>query len=77
MANQTKARITSLDPQVLVDDLERSIAYYRRLGFAQESGRAPVSSGRRTPRCLGGRPDSFRLSTALRTGWRRSTDRSR
>jgi len=28
-----KARVTSLAPQFLVDDLERSIAYYRRLGF--------------------------------------------
>jgi catechol 2,3-dioxygenase-like lactoylglutathione lyase family enzyme len=28
-----KARLTSLAPQFLVDDLERSIAYYRRIGF--------------------------------------------
>jgi catechol 2,3-dioxygenase-like lactoylglutathione lyase family enzyme len=26
-------RLTSLAPQLLVDDLERSIAYYRKLGF--------------------------------------------
>ena len=29
----TKARVTSLAPQFLVDDLNRSIAYYRRIGF--------------------------------------------
>jgi catechol 2,3-dioxygenase-like lactoylglutathione lyase family enzyme len=29
----TKPRVTSFAPQFLVDDLERSIAYYRRLGF--------------------------------------------
>ena len=28
-----KARVTSLAPQFLVEDLERSMAYYRRLGF--------------------------------------------
>jgi catechol 2,3-dioxygenase-like lactoylglutathione lyase family enzyme len=28
-----KSRVTSLAPQFLVDDLERSMAYYRRLGF--------------------------------------------
>lgn len=28
-----KPRLTSLAPQLLVDDLARSIAYYRRLGF--------------------------------------------
>lgn len=28
-----KPRLTSLAPQFLVDDLERSIAYYRKLGF--------------------------------------------
>ena len=28
-----KARVTSLAPQFLVDDLKRSIAYYRRIGF--------------------------------------------
>ena len=28
-----KPRVTSLAPQFLVEDLERSIAYYRRLGF--------------------------------------------
>jgi catechol 2,3-dioxygenase-like lactoylglutathione lyase family enzyme len=33
MTNQTKPRLTSLAPQFLVDDLERSIAYYQRLGF--------------------------------------------
>ena len=26
-------RVTALAPQLLVDDLERSMAYYRRLGF--------------------------------------------
>ena len=30
----TPPRVTSLAPQFLVDDLARSIAYYRRLGFA-------------------------------------------
>ena len=29
-----RARLTSLAPQLLVADLERSIAYYARLGFA-------------------------------------------
>lgn len=29
----TKPRLTSLAPQLLVDDLARSIAYYRTLGF--------------------------------------------
>lgn len=29
----TKPRVTSLAPQFLVDDLARSIAYYRKLGF--------------------------------------------
>src|SRR5256885_9143705 len=33
MTNQTKPRVTSLAPQFLVDDLQRSIAYYQRLGF--------------------------------------------
>ncbi|HEV7242692.1 MAG TPA: VOC family protein [Thermoanaerobaculia bacterium] len=28
-----KTRITSLAPQFLVEDLDRSIAYYRRIGF--------------------------------------------
>src|SRR5437868_14431898 len=28
-----KARVTSFAPQFLVDDLERSIAYYQKLGF--------------------------------------------
>jgi catechol 2,3-dioxygenase-like lactoylglutathione lyase family enzyme len=31
--SQVKARLTSLAPQLLVDDLARSIAYYQRLGF--------------------------------------------
>src|SRR5436190_21975947 len=30
---KTKPRLTSLAPQFLVDDLERSIAYYQKLGF--------------------------------------------
>ena len=30
----TKPRVTSLAPQFLVDDLERSMAYYRKFGFA-------------------------------------------
>ena len=30
---KTEPRLTSFAPQLLVDDLERSIAYYRRLGF--------------------------------------------
>jgi catechol 2,3-dioxygenase-like lactoylglutathione lyase family enzyme len=30
---KTKPRVTSLAPQFLVDDLARSIAYYRKLGF--------------------------------------------
>jgi catechol 2,3-dioxygenase-like lactoylglutathione lyase family enzyme len=29
----TNPRVTSFAPQFLVDDLERSIAYYRKLGF--------------------------------------------
>jgi len=29
----TKPRVTSLAPQFLVDDLERSMTYYKRLGF--------------------------------------------
>lgn len=33
MTNQIKPRITSFAPQFLVDDLDRSIAYYRQLGF--------------------------------------------
>ena len=28
-----KARLTSFAPQLLVEDLDRSIAYYRRIGF--------------------------------------------
>ena len=31
---ETRPRLTSLAPQFLVDDLARSITYYRRLGFA-------------------------------------------
>ena len=31
--SQMKARLTSFAPQFLVDDLARSMAYYRRLGF--------------------------------------------
>src|SRR5205807_6608294 len=30
---KTKPRVTSFAPQFLVDDLDRSIAYYRKLGF--------------------------------------------
>ena len=30
---QTKPRLTSLAPQLLVDDLARSIAFYEKLGF--------------------------------------------
>jgi catechol 2,3-dioxygenase-like lactoylglutathione lyase family enzyme len=29
-----KARLTSFAPQFLIDDLDRSIAYYRKLGFS-------------------------------------------
>jgi catechol 2,3-dioxygenase-like lactoylglutathione lyase family enzyme len=29
-----KARLTSFAPQFLVDDLDRSMAYYRKIGFA-------------------------------------------
>ncbi|HET7550482.1 MAG TPA: VOC family protein [Gemmatimonadaceae bacterium] len=32
--SRTKPRVTSFAPQFLVDDLERSIAYYQKLGFA-------------------------------------------
>lgn len=32
-ANAMKPRVTSFAPQFLVDDLERSMAYYRKLGF--------------------------------------------
>ena len=31
--NTMKARVTSFAPQFLVDDLDRSIAYYQKLGF--------------------------------------------
>lgn len=31
---KTQPRLTSFAPQLLVDDLERSITYYRRLGFS-------------------------------------------
>ena len=34
MTNQTKPRLTSFAPQFLVDDLQRSIDYYQRLGFS-------------------------------------------
>lgn len=34
MTTKTKPRVTSLAPQFLVADLARSIAYYRKLGFA-------------------------------------------
>jgi catechol 2,3-dioxygenase-like lactoylglutathione lyase family enzyme len=30
---QARARLTSLAPQFLVDDLDRAIAFYRKLGF--------------------------------------------
>jgi catechol 2,3-dioxygenase-like lactoylglutathione lyase family enzyme len=33
-SNKTKPRVTSFAPQFLVEDLERSIVYYRKLGFA-------------------------------------------
>jgi catechol 2,3-dioxygenase-like lactoylglutathione lyase family enzyme len=33
MTTVTKPRVTSLAPPFLVDDLERSMAYYRKLGF--------------------------------------------
>ena len=33
MANPKPPRLTSFAPQFLVDDLERSMSYYRRLGF--------------------------------------------
>ena len=33
MTTVTLPRVTSLAPQFLVDDLQRSIAFYRRLGF--------------------------------------------
>lgn len=33
MTTAGQPRVTSLAPQFLVDDLERSIAYYRKLGF--------------------------------------------
>ena len=34
MSTHAGPRVTSLAPQFLVDDLERSMAYYRRLGFS-------------------------------------------
>ena len=34
MTSAIKTRMTSFAPQFLVDDLERSIAYYNKLGFA-------------------------------------------
>jgi catechol 2,3-dioxygenase-like lactoylglutathione lyase family enzyme len=33
IATKTKPRVTSLAPQFLVDDLDRSIAYYKKIGF--------------------------------------------
>lgn len=33
MATKTRPRITSFAPQFLVDDIERSMAFYRKLGF--------------------------------------------
>ena len=33
MTTVRKPRVTSFAPQFLVDDLERSIAYYKKLGF--------------------------------------------
>jgi catechol 2,3-dioxygenase-like lactoylglutathione lyase family enzyme len=33
MEIQSKPRLTSLAPQFLVDDLDRSIAYYSKIGF--------------------------------------------
>ena len=33
IGNVTKPRLTSVAPQFLVDDLQRSMAYYRKLGF--------------------------------------------
>jgi catechol 2,3-dioxygenase-like lactoylglutathione lyase family enzyme len=30
----TKARVTSFAPQFLIDDLDRSIAYYQKIGFS-------------------------------------------
>ena len=33
MTSQTEPRVTSFAPQFLVDDLERAISYYQRLGF--------------------------------------------
>ena len=34
MTHHTRPRVTSLAPQFLVDNLERSIAYYQKLGFS-------------------------------------------
>jgi len=33
MPTDTKVRVTSFAPQLLVDDLDRSIAYYEKIGF--------------------------------------------
>jgi catechol 2,3-dioxygenase-like lactoylglutathione lyase family enzyme len=33
MTTQVKPRLTSLAPQLLVDDITRSVGYYARLGF--------------------------------------------
>ena len=34
MTTKTKPRVTSFAPQFLVDDLDRSMAYYQKLGFS-------------------------------------------
>ena len=34
MSTALKSRVTSFAPQFLVEDLERSIAYYRKIGFS-------------------------------------------
>lgn len=34
MAEEIKIRMTSFAPQFLVEDLKRSIAYYKKIGFA-------------------------------------------
>ncbi len=40
-----KSRVTSFAPQFLVDDLERSVAYYEKLGFTfGETWRASTPS---------------------------------
>jgi hypothetical protein len=37
-----KPRATSFAPQFLVDDLERSIAYYRKFGFTEANKRLHI-----------------------------------